>query len=225
MVPEAARSEAEPPARANGPESLAALLGGRRGAVDATVPPLAFVLAWMVAGRSVVAGAVVAIAAATAIAGWRIYRRQRPRAAVVGLLGVAVAATIALYTGRAADFFLAQIAVNATSALAWLASIVIRWPLLGLIVGTVLRQKLRWRRDPALLRAYGRGSWVWVGQYAIRLAVFVPLWWVDQVLALGAARVVLSWPLVAVCLAVSWAVVRRSLPPGHPGLRHPVTPD
>jgi hypothetical protein len=35
--------------------------------------------------------------------------------------------------------------------------------------------------------------------------------------------VVLTWPLVAACLAVSWWVLRRTLPPGHPGLRHPAT--
>ena len=39
------------------------------------------------------------------------------------------------------------------------------------------------------------------------------------------ARVALTWPLVAAALAVSWVVVRRSLPAGHPGLRHPVTRD
>jgi hypothetical protein len=33
--------------------------------------------------------------------------------------------------------------------------------------------------------------------------------------------VALTWPLVAAALAVSWVVVRRSLPAGHPGLRHP----
>jgi hypothetical protein len=47
------------------------------------------------------------------------------------------------------------------------------------------------------------------------------LYLADQVVALGAARVVLSWPLVALCLAASWWVLRRSLPPDHPGLRHP----
>jgi hypothetical protein len=38
----------ERPAR-DRPESLADLLGGRRGAVDATVPPVAFALGWLVA--------------------------------------------------------------------------------------------------------------------------------------------------------------------------------
>jgi hypothetical protein len=98
---------------------------------------------------------------------------------------------------------------------------VVRWPLLGVVVGAVLGQKARWRRDPALLRAYAKGSWVWVLQYVLRLAVFVPLYLAGQVVALGVARVALTWPLVAACLAVSWWVIRRSLPAGHPGLRSP----
>lgn len=204
------------------PESLASLLGGRGGAVDATVPPVAFVAAWLVTGQSIVAGVVAALAAATLVAGWRLTRGSQPRAALVGLLMVGLAALIVLRTGRAADFFLVQLATNLASALAWLVSITIRWPLLGVVVGAVLGQKTRWRRDPVLLRAYGRGSWVWVLQYVVRLAVFAPLWMADQVVALATARVVLTWPLVAACLAVSWWVVRRSLPPGHPGLRHPV---
>jgi Protein of unknown function (DUF3159) len=207
------------------PESLASLLGGRSGAVDATLPPVAFAGAWLAAGESIVAGVVAALVAAALLAGWRLYRGSQPRAALVGLLMVGVAALIVLRTGRAVDFFLLQLATNLASALAWLASITIRWPLLGVVVGTVLGQKTRWRRDPALLRAYGRGSWVWVLQYVVRLAVFTPLWMADQLVALATARVVLTWPLVAACLAVSWWVVRRSLPPGHPGLRHPMYSD
>lgn len=203
------------------PESLAGLLGGRRAAFDASIPPAVFTVAWLVSGRSVGWSAGGAVAAAAAIAGWRWYRGDRPRAVLLGLLGVVVAALIVLRTGRAADFFLVQIATNVASALAWTVSIVWRWPLLGVVVGGVLRQRTSWRRDPALLRAYGHGSWVWVAQYLVRVAVFLPLWATGQVVALGVARVVLSWPLIAACLGVSWWVVRRSLPAGHPGLRHP----
>jgi hypothetical protein len=92
------------------------------------------------------------------------------------------------------------------------------------LVGVALGQRTRWRRDPTLLRAYGRGSWAWAATYALRLAVFVPLYLGGQVVALVVARVALSWPLVATALAVSWLVVRRSLPAGHPGLRHPLVP-
>ncbi len=192
--------------------------------MDATLPPVAFVGGWLLTGHSIAAGTIAALVTGAAVAIWRLHRGARPRAVLVGLLMVGVAAVIVLRTGRAADFFLVQVASNAASALAWLVSITIRWPLLGVVVGGVLGQRTRWRRDPALLRAYRRGSWVWVGQYAVRVSVFTPLWMADQVVALGAARAALSWPLVAACLAGSWWVVRRSLPPGHPGLRHPLTP-
>ncbi|WP_239098344.1 DUF3159 domain-containing protein [Micromonospora qiuiae] len=206
------------------PESLADLLGGRRGALDATLPPVAFTVGWLLAGRSVTAGVVAALAAGVLLAGWRLRRGHRPRSVLIGLLAVCVAAIIVVRTGRAEDFFLVQLLANAASALVWVVSIVVRWPLLGVVVGAVLGQRGRWRRDPALLRAYGRGSWVWTASYVLRVAVFLPLYLGGQVLALAAARVGLTWPLVAATLAVSWAVVRRSLPAGHPGLRHPVPP-
>jgi hypothetical protein len=204
-------------------ESLADLLGGRRGAVDATLPPVAFVAGWLVTGQSVWGGVIAALVVGVAVAGWRLRRGDRPRAVLVGLLAVCLAAMIAVRTGRAADFFLVQLVSNAASALAWTVSIVLRWPLLGVVVGTVLGQRTRWRRDQALVRAYSRASWVWVLQYAVRLAVFLPLYAADQVVALGVARAALTWPLVAACLAVSWWVLRRTLPPDHPGVRHPVT--
>ncbi|SCE86391.1 Protein of unknown function [Micromonospora haikouensis] len=208
---------------ADRPESLADLLGGRRGAVDATAPPVAFAIGWLATGHSLVGGVAAAVVAGTAVAAWRLRRGDRPRSVLIGLLAVCVAALIALRTGRATDFFLVQVLSNVASALAWAVSIVVRWPLLGVLVGVALRQRGRWRRDPALLRAYGRGSWVWAATYALRVAVFVPLYLGGQVVALVVARVALTWPLVASALAVSWLVIRRSLPAGHPGLRHPVT--
>jgi hypothetical protein len=218
------------PERVEGAEpTLAALLGGRGGAVDATVPVIAFVAvftladalswSWPVAwagGGAVLAAAVVGVV--------RLAGGKQPRSVVFGLLGVTVAALVALSTGRAVDFFLVQIVGNAASALAWAVSIVVRWPLLGVIVGTLLGQRTRWRRDPHLLRGYQRASWAWVGQYVVRLAVFVPLYAADAVVALGIARTVLTWPLVALCVFLSWPLLRSALPPGHGGLRHPVDP-
>lgn len=208
----------------SGSESLGQLLGGRRGALDATVPSAAFVLGWLLAGQSLGWGSVAALLAGgtTAVVRWR--RERRALAALLGLLGVVLAVLVVLHTGRAADFFLAQLLSNVASALLWSASIAARWPLLGLVLGAVLGQRTAWRRDAALLRAYSRASWVWVGQYLVRIGVFLPLWAADAVLALGVARLALSWPLVAACVAISGAVLYRSLPAGHPGLRHPSNP-
>jgi hypothetical protein len=218
---------AVPEQRSEGPDSLRELLGGRGGALDATLPVVAFVVgltASQAAGWAspVAWGGGAAVLVALAVGLFRLVGGRRPRSVLFGLLGVAVAALVALYTGRAVDFFLVQIATNAASALAWAVSIVVRWPLLGLVVGTALGQRTAWRRDPDLLRGYQRASWAWVAQYVVRLAVFIPLYLADAVVALGVTRVVLTWPLVAVCVAVSWPLLRSALPGGHPGIRHPV---
>jgi hypothetical protein len=203
-------------------ESLRELLGGRRGALDASLPPAAFVLGWLVADRSIAWGAAAALAAGVAVGVIRLVRGDRVTAALASVAVVLVAALVAVYTGRAQDFFLIQLLLNVASALVWAVSIVVRWPLLGVVVGLLLGQKTRWRRDSDLLRAYGRASWVWVFlQYTLRVVVYGLLWWTGAVVALGVARIALSWPLVAVTVAASAVVLRRSLPAGHPGLRHP----
>ncbi|HVH24064.1 MAG TPA: DUF3159 domain-containing protein [Pseudonocardia sp.] len=216
MVPPEQRAEPD----------LGQLLGGRRGALDATVPVIAFVVGLTVAqavgGTPPVAWASgAAVLAALVLGVVRMIGGRPPRAVAVGLLGVAVAAVVALYTGRAVDFFLIQIVANAVSAMVWAVSILVRWPLLGVVVGAALGQRTRWRRDPDLVRGYQRASWAWVGQYVLRLAVFLPLYLADAVVALGVARLLLTWPLVALCIAAAWPLVRSALPPDHPGLLHP----
>jgi Protein of unknown function (DUF3159) len=219
----------DPPPAVGGP-SLLQILGGRTGALDASIPAVAFVAGFGIADAAgspsaLLWGGGAALGMGAVLGAVRLARGKRPAAVLGGLLGVGVAVLVALYTGRAADFFLLQIASNAVSALAWTVSIAVRWPLLGLVVGTALGQRTRWRRDPDLLRGYRAASWVWVGQYVTRLAVFVPLYLAGAVYALGVARVVLTWPLVLASLVLSWPVLRRALPADHPGLLHPRVPE
>jgi hypothetical protein len=205
-------------------ESLGEVLGGRRGALDASIPPLAFVVGWLAAGQSIGFGAASAVVVSALLGVFRLARGGKVTALVVSVAGVVAAALIALHTGRAQDFFLIRLMSNGASALLWAASIVVRWPLLGVVAGVLLGQKTRWRKDPDLVRAYGRASWVWVLlQYTLRVVVWGLLWWAGEVVALGVVTVVLSWPLVAATIAVSGVVLFRSLPKDHPGLRHPRT--
>lgn len=189
--------------------------------VDAAGPAMAFVIGWSLGGPAGLWwGAGAALLVGLVLGAYRFSTGKRPAAVLLGLLGVVLAALVALRTGRAADFFLLQIVSNAASALAWTVSIVLRWPLLGVIVGLALGQRSRWRRDPDLARGYRRASWLWVGQYLLRLAVFVPLYQADQVVALGVARA-FTWVPVVICVLCSWPLVRSALPPNHPGIRHP----
>ena len=192
--------------------------------MDASLPPAVFVLVWL-ATRSVGWAAGAAVLAGLAAGGYRLWRGQGFVAVTFSVAAVALAGYVAVRTGRAEDFFLLQLLANLASALLWTVSIGIRWPLLGVVVGLLLGQRTRWRRDPDLLRAYGLASWVWVAQYALRVAVFGLLWWSGWVVALGVARIALSWPLVAAVVAVSAVVFRRALPADHPGMRRPRSPD
>lgn len=215
------RPSGSPPDGPDGRHELGKLIGGRAAALDASAPAAAFLVGWLASGRDLVWGAAAALGCGLVVAVVRWWRGNRPLATLLGLLGVLAAVLVVLYTGRASDFFLTQLLSNVVSALVWAVSVLARWPLLGVIVGGVLGQRTRWRRDPALLRAYSLASLVWVGQYVVRVAVFAPLWAADAVIGLGVARIALSWPLVAACVAVSGAVLMRALPAGHPGLRQP----
>ena len=53
--------------------------------------------------------------------------------------------------------------------IAWMASIMVRWPFLGIVLGAILGTKTTWRKDPVILRAYNRASWFWVAQYGVRV--------------------------------------------------------
>src|SRR5262245_14784729 len=83
---------------ASRPDSLTDLLGGWRASTDATLPPVGFVLGWLLGARSIGWGVAAAVAVSVVLAGYRLARGTRPRAVLLGLLGVAIASMIALHT-------------------------------------------------------------------------------------------------------------------------------
>ncbi len=205
----------------NGTNPLHEILGGRRGAVESALPSIVFVSVYLSTGSELGTGLLAALGTAGALAVARVWRRERPVRVVGGLAAVAFAAVVAARTGEASDYFLPSLLANIASALVWAASILIAWPLLGVILGFAMRQRTGWRADPDLMRAYSRASWIWVASFLVRAAVNTPLYLSDNLVGLGVSRVVLGWPMVIVVIAASWAVIRRTLPADHPGVRHP----
>ena len=112
---------------------------------------------------------IVAVAISAVLAVARLLRRQTTQFALSGVLGVAFGAFVASRTGKAEDFFLPGILINAGSATAYLVSILVRRPLLGLIVSTVTGEGRAWYRDPERRLAYTKASWIWVGLFCFRL--------------------------------------------------------
>jgi hypothetical protein len=183
-------------------------VGGPWGALETSLPAVAYITVYTVSGQDTDVSAGVALGLALVLTVVRLARRESPRHALSGLVGVALAAFIATRSGRAEDFFLPGLLANAGYAAAFLVSIAVRRPLVGYIVGQ-LEGERDWREDPVRLKAFTRASWLWGGLFVTRLAVQLPLYLAGAVVALGVARTAMGLPLFALGLWLTWRLVRR----------------
>jgi hypothetical protein len=178
--------------------------------IDSGLPTVVFVTVYALNGRQLSSALVAALATGAVLAVLRLVRRDSVQNVVAGFVAVGVAAWFANRTGQAADFFVPGLLINGAYALAYLVSIVVRWPLLGVLVGLATGEGMGWRQVPYLLRAYTVASWFWVAMFTLRLAVQLPLYLTDSVVALGVARVAMGWPLFLLCLWLSWLVIKKA---------------
>ena len=74
-----------------------------------------------------------------------------------------------------------------------------------------------------LLKAYSRVTWLWAILSLVRAAIQIPLIQAGQLAWLGATPF-LFYGLVAITIAASWWVIKRTLPADHPGIRQPQIP-
>lgn len=182
-------------------------IGGWRGLIDSAVPTAVFITAYALPGQDLGRAIVAALIAGAAIALLRVVRRQPLQQVAAGLAGLAIAAFVTSRTGRAEDFFLPGFLTNAAYGVAFLVSILVRWPLLGVAMGMLTGTGSSWRSDQRLYRTYAAASWLWVGVFALRLAVQVPLYLAGAVTALGTARIVLGTPLFALGAYLSYRLL------------------
>ncbi len=208
-------------------QPLAVLIGGPRGALESIIPPLVFVAVYVGLGDSNPNALTWAIASALVLAVifgmWRLLERKRPTRVLGAIIVVALGAYVAARTGSAAAFFWPRVLLNVLSALAFVVANFVRWPLLGVIVGPIVGTGMRWRKDPVLVRAYSRGSWLWVLLNLVRAAVLFPLITANALWGLAASGA-FFYLLVIATVVGSWFVIKRSIPPDHPGIRSPQVP-
>lgn len=193
--------------------TLSALLDTWGGFLDAGLPSLVFVVVYTATGRSLRTALIVALAATVALAVVRIIRRDKLSSIATGVFGMALSAVLAWKTGQPRNVFALGIVLNAAFFVGYLISVIVRWPLIGVIVGLARNDGSRWRRDPAMLSAYRRATMIWVAMFAVRLSVQVPLYLTNHVGALGAVRVGLGWPLTILTLVGTFVVLRASVGP------------
>lgn len=188
--------------------SIAAAVGGGRGIIESGLPAVVFITFYTVTSGDLTVAVWAAIVAGVISMVVRLARRETVQFAISGFIGVAIAAFIAQRTGRAENFFLPGLLINLGYAAAYAISVLVRWPLIGVIVGTLTGEGTGWRRDPLKVRAFSIASWIWVVMFLVRVAVQLPLYLASAVVALGVARLAMGWPLFFLCVWLSWLVLR-----------------
>lgn len=208
---------------------LAKALGGRRGMLEAAVPTAAFTVLFLTT-HDLKLSVLIAVACAAVLLAVRIGQRSTTQFVVNSLFGIGIGA---LFAWRAAQgggdegdqalaYFLPGILYNLGYSILMVFTIVIRWPVVGFMVGSVTGDPTGWRADRGVVRLCSRLTWLLVLPCVVRVVVQGPIylagrneWW-DQgsaVAALGVAKLAMGWPLqVAALAAMVWLLSRNKTP-------------
>jgi hypothetical protein len=186
---------------------LLGAVGGLRGILESIIPGIVYLVLYLTTHNllvSVLVPALIALIFVVARAG----ARSNLSSAVTGAVLLAITAVLTLVTGKAVNNFVPGMVINAGGFLVMLVSILVRWPIIGIAVGLLFGDGDGWRRAPAKRRILTIATWAWVGLFAIRLVLEVPLYFAGNVAALGVVRLITSVPLYALVLWVTWILVR-----------------
>ncbi|MDQ4489684.1 DUF3159 domain-containing protein [Sinomonas sp. ASV486] len=192
--------------------------GGVRGMLESILPGLVF-LAYFTLAQDLVLAVVLSLVVAAVFVVVRLVGRTPPTQAFAGIIGIGVSAALALFTGRAENFYLYGFFTNGAYIVALVASVLLKWPLMGVIFGFLRNEGLHWRQNPVRARQYRLGTWIMVAVLGLRLIVQMPLYFMGDagLTALGATRLLMGVPLYALGLWVAWLVTRPIGAPGPEG--------
>ncbi|CAN5455018.1 DUF3159 domain-containing protein [soil metagenome] len=191
---------------------LSAALGGQRGMVEAALPTLAFTLTW-VSSHQLRPALVASVGLASALLAIRLVQRQTPQFVLNSMFGIGIGALIAMRTGDAKDVFLPGIISNAVYGTVMLFSVMIGWPLVGFLIGSVTGDVTAWHRDRPVVRLCSRLTLVLAVPCILRVVVQYPLFVADRVGWLGVAKITMGWPLQVAALAAMVYLLSRNATP------------
>lgn len=208
---------------------LATALGGRRGMFEAAVPTAAFT-ALFLSTHDLKMSVLIAVGSALVLLAVRLGQRTTTQFVLNSIFGIGIGALFAWRAARgggdandqALAYFLPGIIYNLGYSLVMAFTIVIRWPVVGFMVGAVTGDPTGWREDHLVVRLCSRLTWLLVLPCVIRVAVQAPVylagrngWWDEDsaVATLGVAKLAMGWPLqVAALAAMVWLLSRNKTP-------------
>ena len=191
----------------NGKHPLWNAMGGALGIVETILPGLFFVAVfsftldpWLAIWVSVSASVLFTL--------YRLVRKQAATQALVGLLGVAISAVLALMSNKPEDNFVVGMVTNGVYGTVFLTSVAVGWPIIGVVIGLVRSEGTTWRKNRQHKRVYTGVTLLWVAMFALRLGIEYPLYLAGDVAGLATAKLILGLPLYVPVLALTWLIVR-----------------
>ncbi|TVL92744.1 DUF3159 domain-containing protein [Streptomyces sp. SAJ15] len=199
--------------RAAADTALLEAFGGIRGMVDTTVPGLVFVLIYTIK-RDIHLAAMAALGLTMVLAVARLVRKETLKHAFSGVFGVAFGAIFAMMSGDAKNFYLPGMLYTLGLAIAYILSAIFRYPLIGVLLGPMLKENLSWRtRNPGRFTAYTRATWAWGLILLAKSAILFPLYWWGDATQLGWVKVCLGIPPFLLCVYLTWIFLAKAPPP------------
>jgi hypothetical protein len=208
---------------------LSKALGGRRGMLEAAAPTLLFTIMFLTT-KELRLALTVSVAAAVVLLVVRLVQRSTVQFVVNAMVGIGIGWLFVSMSARnggdandqALAYFLPGIIYNAGYTVVLSLTCLVRWPLVGFMVGSVTGDPTAWHKDRQVVRLCTQLTWLLVLPCLLRVVVQAPLWLgghsdaIDPstaVAVLGVLKVVMGWPLQLTALAgMVWLLSRDRTP-------------
>ena len=191
--------------------SVLGAVGGWLGIIESILPAMLFVTVLSIT-KNTVAAVVSAVSVSAFFLLLQLIRKKPLTQAIAGAIGIGISAFLPLREGgQAADYFIQGFFTNAIYGSVLLISVIIRWPIIGLLVGALLGDAKSWRKDKALARRFQVATLLWIGLFSARLLVQVPLYFAGQTELLGVFRIAMGVPMYALCIWFTWLLIRGAV--------------
>ena len=192
-------------------KSLLEGMGGKLGITETILPSVLFGASFALTGQAIVSVSLAAGTSALFIL-YRLITRKSASSALIGAIAVGFASWLALRDGgEAVDYFVPGFITNAVYGILLLISILVRWPIIGVLVEILRGNAASWRKDRKKVTIYSLVTAMWVGFFSLRLAVQVPLYLAGSAELLATARVAMGPPLYALVILATWLILRATV--------------
>jgi Protein of unknown function (DUF3159) len=191
---------------------LAKALGGARGMVEGAVPTATFTIAW-ISSHELQLSLAISVGLAALLVVVRLAQRQTVQFVFNSLVGIGIGALFAMRSGEAKDVFLPGILYNGAYSVVMLFSILVGWPIVGFLIGTVTGDPTGWHADKPIVRLCSQLTWVLAVPCILRVLVQYPLYAADQLGWLATAKIAMGWPLQVAAFAVMAYLLGRNRTP------------